>query len=92
MIIRQARHSDRSTPENGICLNRFWTTRRPGPEVLDRIAETLGPDLESFGGDPRAVIGVVRVLTQGRKFKMSEQLTVLPERIPGLIEKAKNLK
>jgi hypothetical protein len=73
-------------------LNRFWTNRRPGPDVLNRIAETLGDDLDSFGGDPRAVIGVVRVLTEGRKFKMSEHLTVMPERIPGLIEKARALK
>lgn len=91
MSIRQAAQAGRGTPGNAIWLNRFWTTRRPAPEVLDKIAETLGADLESFGGDPRAVIGVVRVLTEGRKFKMSEHLTVLPERIPGLLEKAKCL-
>ena len=92
MIIRHAQASSRPSHGSGIWLNRFWTTRRPGPEVLNRIAETLGDDLESFGGDPRAVIGVVRVLTEGRKFKMSEHLTVLPERIPGLLKKARDLK
>lgn len=92
MIIRHAQISGRNDTGNGIWLNRFWTTRRPAPEVLDRIAETLGADLESFGGDPRAVIGVVRVLTEGRKFRMSDELNVLPEHFPGLIEQARHLK
>ena len=73
-------------------MNRFWTNRHPTPEVLDRIAETLGGDLTFFDGNPRVVISVVRVLTQGRNFRVSEHLTVRPEDIPGLIEQAKNLK
>lgn len=92
MIIRHSHAPSPTTPGSGIRLNRFWTTRNPGPHVLTRIAETLGDDLDSFGGDPLAVIGVVRVLTEGRKFKMSEHLTVLPERIPGLMKKARELK
>ena len=84
--------SSRSRSRDGIWLNRFWTNRHPTPEVLDRIAETLGGDLTVFDGNPRAVISVVRVLTQGRKFRLSEHLTVCPEDIPGLFEQAKNLK
>ena len=90
--MRRAQVPTRTSPAEGIWLNRFWTNRRPGPDVLRKIAETLGGDLDCFGGDPRAVIAVVRVLTEGRKFKMSEHLTVLPKRIPGLILKARDLK
>lgn len=84
--------SPHSSSQDGIWLNRFWTNRHPTPEVLDKIAETLGGDLTFFDDNPRTVISVVRVLTQGRKFRMSEHPSVHPDDIPGLIEQAKSLK
>ena len=76
--------------EEGIWLNRFWTVRRPSPDVLARIAEELGDDLEFFGGDPAAVIAVVQMLTKGRTFKASEHIRVQPDEVADLVLKAKN--
>ena len=73
----------------GIWLNRFWTVRRPSSEVLARIAEELGDDLDLFDGDPKAVIEVVRMLTKGRTFKAAEHIRVEPNDIPELLQKAK---
>jgi hypothetical protein len=75
---------------DGIWLNRFWTVRRPSSEVLERIAEELGDDLAFFDGDPRVVISVVRMLSEGRTFKVSEHIRVNPDEIRGLIVKAKD--
>ncbi len=74
---------------DGIWLNRFWTVRRPSSEVLARISEELGDNLELFGGDPKAVIAVVRMLTNGRNFRTSEHLRLEPGEIPDLVVKAK---
>ena len=74
---------------DGIWLNRFWTVRRPSSEVLNRIAEELGDDLRFFGGDPEAVIAVVRMLSEGRTFKASEHICVEPDDVPNLLQKAK---
>lgn len=73
---------------DGIWLNRFWTVRRPSTDVLERIAEEMGDDLEFFGGDPRIVIAVVRMLSEGRTFKVSEHIRVELDEIPNLIMKA----
>ena len=73
----------------GIWLNRFWTVRRPSSEVLARIAEEMGDDLDLFDGDPKAVIEVVRMLTKGRTFKAAEHIRVEPNDIPELLQKAK---
>ena len=73
---------------DGIWLNRFWTTRRPSPAVLERIAEELGDDLAFFDSDPRVVIAVVQMLSEGRTFKTSEHIRVEPGEIPDLILKA----
>ena len=74
---------------DGVWLNRFWTVRRPSSAVLARIEEELGDDLEFFGGDPRAVIAVVRMLSEGRPFKASEHIRLEPDEIRGLVLKAK---
>lgn len=73
---------------DGIWLNRFWTVRRPSGEVLNRIAEELGDDLEFFGGDPEAVIAIVRMLSKGRTFKASEHICVEKDDIPDLLQQA----
>lgn len=73
---------------DGVWLNRFWTVRRPSPDVLERIAEEMGDDLELFGGDPKIVIAVVRMLSEGRTFKVSEHIRVELDEIPNLIVKA----
>ncbi len=75
---------------DGIWLNRFWTLRRPSSAVLERIAEELGDDLAFFDGDPKAVIAVVRMLSEGRTFRASEHIRVQPEEVPSLIRKAKD--
>ncbi len=75
---------------DGIWLNRFWTVRRPSSEVLERIAEELGDDLAFFDDDPRVVISVVRMLSEGRTFKVSEHIRVKPNEIPELIVRAKD--
>lgn len=92
MVARSGAVKRRTDNEEGIWLNRFWTVRRPSEAVLNRIAEELGDNLRFFEGDPRRVIGVVRVLTEGRSFKMSEHLRVNPSEIPELLERAKGLK
>jgi len=73
---------------DGIWLNRFWTVRRPSSEVLNRIAEELGDDLEFFGGDPEAVIAVVCMLSKGRTFKAAEHICVERDDIPSLLQQA----
>ena len=78
--------------DGAIWLNRFWTVRKPSLDVLATIRDTVGDDLRYFGGDPGAVIRVVRVLAQGRTFKTTEHLSVHPAEIPALLERAKELK
>jgi len=73
---------------DGVWLNRFWTVSRPSSEVLARIAEEMGEDLELFDGDPQAVIAVVRMLAKGRTFKAAEHIRLKPDEIPDLILKA----
>jgi len=74
---------------DGVWLNRFWTVRRPSSHVLARIAEELGDDLKFFGGDPRTVIAVVRMLSKDRTFKAAEHIRLEPDEIPALVVKAK---
>ena len=62
----------------GIWLNRFWTVRRPSSEVLARIAEELGDDLDLFDGDPKAVGTALRTRGQrGRQKAPTKEATTI---------------